>query len=1826
MFYHLVIVLLCSLSSTLFSIDSQIDPSPMAIFNSEPSAFVGNVNVITGTYHESSQDVVIPGPEPLIIQRAYSSGTNDELSLLNGWSLNHVGEFRRGNEDRSEAQLKGLFGSPMIFKESKSKDNKYYPDTENLIDGYSNTSEGMISGRTNKKNDRIIFEPKHKTCELITGSGEKKTYSRIRYKGEKTKQCVIRQNIKPNGNQIHYFYNDERAAINKILVKSASKDFSWAHINWLSPSEFRKNHDLNIITNDNRTINYRFKRIPIDKKHNRYFLTHVTRSHGLDESYEYDFGGKEIREVVTKKIMPGGNFLETEYYDKGSNKAGPKWTKVKSRDSKLFRRVKNQKAPVGNDNKAIIIHSFDYRYKDNKTIVYDAYQRPTEYHFSDNSILTKIQKGTKLGNAGRIEEFFWGSDDSLNQGNLLSHTVVTWDGNKGGLPRTATCKSFAYDKKGNVIWEALYGNLTGKFQGYVDMNPLTRYPKNNGCESYEIEYKYSKDGFNLLLEETYPNGKTISYSYKPNTDLLIAKLIREKPNGTILSREFYNFNNDAVLIETIRDNGNTEDVNNISSVTERHITTIIPKEERPCIGVPVVIIEKCLDLTNQNNPQEILLKKIENDYDTFGNIIQQRHFDNTGNLAYTLYWEFNRLGFCTLEIDALGNRKELKYNDSTGLLEYEKGAKVGGIKTYTYDFANRLIKEEMQDSSSSIQSNSYEYDYMGNKKSSTNSQGNKTIYKYNEFYQLVEVTLPKVRNHAGEEITPTTRYTYDLLGNCTSVTNGRDITIKKKFNARGKPIRITYPDNTTEYFEYTLDGKIAQTIDRKGVSTIYTYDLFDRVTTEKKCLGDQELSCKSNIYSTFNLLKEIDELGHETTYDYDSAGRLIKKTCGNQLTTYEYDSLGRQNKICEWNSPTTYVAKWTSYNCLNQVLEEKTIDQDDNVYHHVKYSYTPTGERESVTTFSEAGTSTTTTTFNAFKEPVVVSDAEKNNTVYSYNYKFKNSIDQFVLQTTITDSQGINTITTYDALNRPVIVCKQDPMGVTLQKQELYYDEIGNKRKWIDTVYYNQKEEKKLIYTASYNAMNLLETQVEGVGTNEEKRTTFSYNELGEKEKIIKPNGDQILHAYDSQGRLISYKANDQSFNYSYEYNKKGVMTKAINEITQLTTERTYDQNNLMSKEKLENGLTIDYSYDRVGRPVKLILPDSSGIAYEYKGPYLSKAIRLNHSSIPQYSHQYSQRDLSGHLIVEQLVADAGHQTHRYDLIGRIKSTISPQWQETDLVYQGLHRLLERKIKDNSKEIACTYDYDKLDQLIDEKGVSTHQYQYDSLNNMRQIDQVDAQVNTHNQLLKIGSQTYSYDSNGNRKTKETSHGIINYKYDALDRLISVTQDKEEVSFSYDAFNRRMTKTGNESTVKYLYADQNEIASFIDNKMSEFRLLGTGKSGDIGAAVAIELKDQLYVPLHDHSGHVTCLLDKNGQVVENYTYSAFGQEQITDQKGNKITKSINPWRFSSKRIDPETNLIYFGRRYYDPEVGRWITADPIGQEGGPNLYAYVLNNPLMRADLLGLFGFDDIAQGFTQICNFIGTSMQFVGNGISSLGNNLIPVPVIKDAVMCLGHMVAGNSINTYIPSWRQQHSTSGATGDWYSPDRRDIIINGMGNDKKELELRSSKSSQGCNSKRFDNVHNANHGLTADILEWSCQRLGIQTNSVNVLVKDIRQKIEDMGGIGNGGCVGLWAHSQAGEMVANLSNYLSKEEMSMIEVTTFGSANLFSKLNFAKVQHYVSTRDWIPLITNPFQYLKACLGGMPEVTFLPAIGNSWFDHGMDNRTYWTQFEKCTHHFR
>src|SRR5690554_1668106 len=110
-----------------------------------------------------------------------------------------------------------------------------------------------------------------------------------------------------------------------------------------------------------------------------------------------------------------------------------------------------------------------------------------------------------------------------------------------------------------------------------------------------------------------------------------------------------------------------------------------------------------------------------------------------------------------------------------------------------------------------------------------------------------------------------------------------------------------------------------------------------------------------------------------------------------------------------------------------------------------------------------------------------------------------------------------------------------------------------------------------------------------------------------------------------------------------------------------------------------------------------------------------------------------------------------------------------------------------------------------------------------------------------------------------------------------------------------------------------------------------------------------------------------MIDKDGRIVVKYAYDAFGN--ILQISGDEFIGKANPFRYKGYYYDDETGLYLLTTRYYNPEWGRFLSADDVsyldpGSVNGLNLYAYCLNNPVMRVDPTGCFWDTILDIGFT----------------------------------------------------------------------------------------------------------------------------------------------------------------------------------------------------------------------------------------------------------------------
>ena len=169
----------------------------------------------------------------------------------------------------------------------------------------------------------------------------------------------------------------------------------------------------------------------------------------------------------------------------------------------------------------------------------------------------------------------------------------------------------------------------------------------------------------------------------------------------------------------------------------------------------------------------------------------------------------------------------------------------------------------------------------------------------------------------------------------------------------------------------------------------------------------------------------------------------------------------------------------------------------------------------------------------------------------------------------------------------------------------------------------------------------------------------------------------------------------------------------------------------------------------------------------------------------------------------------------------------------------------------------------------------------------------------------------------------------------------------DISFTYDGLGRR-TKKGD---ISFTYDSDGRLIKQSDGLEFVY---------DNSGVVGVKYSGAQYFYRKDAQGNIIAILDKNGKVVVNYVYDAWGNNAVLDNNGNYIKNGIgklNPFRYRGYYYDTETELYYLQTRYYDPEIGRFISQDSIEYAdpesiNGLNLYAYCGNNPIMFDDPTG----------------------------------------------------------------------------------------------------------------------------------------------------------------------------------------------------------------------------------------------------------------------------------
>lgn len=1470
-------------------ISSYLFSSTVATTENEPSAFVDGVNVITGNLYLLENDLTVQGAEPIHLQRNYVSQKGEGYWNMFPYHRAFI-DFRKNVVEIIEPSGARLYYKWKTKYNSKGKaENKFYDLNPNEKD-----SKGLANTARGKPSGKTNL--KNQTVHL--GSDHDRL-SVICPDG--TRRVYVQELLYDVEEFMDWNITSLPYGVSYLLVKEELPNGRQIRYHW--PRDKKDKWEIVTCDKERKYVYSWVKFYPHNGKNPKTGKKDISHGdYGLETS---DGRHMELSFFTHNKVHQLKEVTRPEKpkqtYQYSSYKKKKLLTSIISEEGR-FQNIVYYTPSSSLDEQSDLC----FRVKELKAPVGPQGEEIVTRRFSYD---LNEKKTTAFDCDGIPTEYFWNDDLRLIKinrfsapGVLSSQERFLWGANGSQDASNLLCKiildgnekplfatRYFYDKKGNVEKETIYGNLTGRCLNF-ELND-NGFPKSY-VENYSKHFTYSDDEKSLLLSEKEDSGLSISYSYLSGTDLLTSQVFYA--HGIAQKEKTYTYDpeNGVLTQESTKDlQGNLHIILQIFPKSGFKVEK--EKSEYRYPKLPSRIEEYHGD-GNLVSETKLL-------YTTGGKLLEKQTYANSPlrqNLRLSRY-EYYR-GNQITEIDFFGNRKESTYDVFNNLSSFKD---FGGRTTnrFQYDLANRPLSSEEEGEGLS-QSVSCKYNNRGDKIEAYDFYHHKTSYEYDSFGNNTKLHLPSGGTLSME---------YDSRGNQTLLIDPNGNQTRTSYNAYNKPTEVLYPDGTSEHFFYSLRGTLDSYIDQDGMQTDFIYDLFGRLISKKTPFSEETLT-----YDSFNLLSETDAEGRVTTYTYDKGGRLISQKKGEEVINYSYDRLGRVHH-------TTFgdLSIIKEHNPLDQVVQERKLDAQGNLLQIEDYRYDTSGNLVSLIRNIGGSQVEETQEFDALKRLKSVKNALNEITQYEY--------DDERHRQTVRDPLGSQTIETFNESNKVSSLEKVSASGKLLF-QELYSYDLCQNLKEKQIVAENASQTSRW----DYDPMHRILCVKEAANSPLEKTTSYSYNSKGLLFQVIKPRAI-LTHVYDPLGHLERQFSSDGTIDYTYEHDKTGLLKKSTDELSGAHVSRSYTPQGRVKKENL-SGFSFKSSYDLQGRKTLLELPDHSSISYEYDALHLRKVSKQKEGKT-LYSHKYLSYDLSGNLLDEMPIHGSTSTSHSYDALGRHVEVKSPYFHEVHCAFDLAGNLIHKK---RNGEL-FSYTYDDLYQLSSEKN---HTYTYDAFKNRTEKDGVQSSSNELNQTSEL-----SYTEHGTPLSYEEK----TLKYDALDRLISVKDASKKILYSYDSFHRRLSKKvfDKESNqllehVSYLYDLQNEIGAFdhLSEKIVELRVLGSTHQAERSSAIALELYGKTYMPIHDLQGNIATLIPLQDGPLETFNYSSFGEEE---------TSSLNPWRFSSKRVDPETGFVFFGRRHYLPKLGRWLTPDPLGLSAGPNVYAFLSNSPLMRFDLYGL---------------------------------------------------------------------------------------------------------------------------------------------------------------------------------------------------------------------------------------------------------------------------------
>ncbi|MGD8765426.1 MAG: RHS repeat-associated core domain-containing protein, partial [Desulfobacteraceae bacterium] len=522
--------------------------------------------------------------------------------------------------------------------------------------------------------------------------------------------------------------------------------------------------------------------------------------------------------------------------------------------------------------------------------------------------------------------------------------------------------------------------------------------------------------------------------------------------------------------------------------------------------------------------------------------------------------------------------------------------------------------------------------------------------------------------------------------------------------------------------------------------------------------------------------------------------------------------------------------------------------------------------------------------------------------------------------------------------------------------------------------------------------------------------TAYGYDSHGNLATITDAEDHITWYTYDDMGRMVMSKSADTS-TILYAYDEAGNLIQKT-DANNTTTRYVYDAlNRLTHIHFADASQDIEYSYDEgangIGRRTGMADPSgNTSFGYDARGRLVEKK-----STISGYEYVLGRKYSPGRRL-RTITYPSGHVvdfTSRHADTQKIKDiTLSFSYYSLKLMsnlgynpFSGAKEMdtgFGARIYNEQSECAClkrsnpgasmeqTYTYDNNRNLTAIRGTHVSWYNqdfgYDNLGRLQQAfgnygragyeydrvgnrltRKIDDRIETYayypgTNRLELVSESesvgYSYDQNGN----PTIIGNRTYEYDHNNRLVRVKEGGNTIAeYTYNGLGQRVVKKAGDKQTVFLYDFDGQIIA--EGKpdgtyTAEYIYMGNTRLAKVDF---IPNDTRVYYYANNYLGTPILMTDERGVVVWEAEYKPFGEAKL-----NPNSKVENNFRLPGQYFDNETGLHYNYHRYYDPKTGRYLTPDPIGLNGGINLFAYVSNNPINLIDPLGLAGFGFEAGG------------------------------------------------------------------------------------------------------------------------------------------------------------------------------------------------------------------------------------------------------------------------